>query len=233
MAKFLATSGVNWQLDELIKNARERIVLISPFLSVSDHIKELLIDKNLMKIDIRMVYGKSELHPKEIEWMKGLDFLRTSYCQNLHAKCYMNEDTAIITSMNLYQFSQQNNNEMGILISRNEDEDIYKDIWDEANRIIRSSEEVKLSAEKVIFSSEKESPGEEETETKLTTSKLGQKLKLKVADMERILCDQGFLETKNGKYVLTDLGKSIGGESSYSKFKKDNYFLWPSDLVLK
>ncbi len=34
--------------------------------------------------------------------------------QNLHAKCYLNEKAAIITSMNLYDFSQVNNNEMGV-----------------------------------------------------------------------------------------------------------------------
>ena len=83
--------------------------------------KELLADKNRLKIDVRIVYGKSELQPQEIEWLRGLTFVRTSFCKNLHAKCYLSETMCIITSLNLYEFSQVNNNEMGILIERAED----------------------------------------------------------------------------------------------------------------
>ena len=37
--------------------------------------------------------------------------------EKLHAKCYMNEDTAIITSMNLYEASEKNR-ELGVLIQK-------------------------------------------------------------------------------------------------------------------
>ena len=121
MAKFLNTSATNYFLEELIKNARERLIIISPFLKLNDRIKELLEDKNRMKLDIRVVYGKSELQPEEISWLRSQEYIRTSFCKNLHAKCYMNEQTCIITSLNLYEFSQINNNEMGVLIERDAD----------------------------------------------------------------------------------------------------------------
>ncbi|HHY0576020.1 TPA: phospholipase D family protein, partial [Vibrio parahaemolyticus] len=149
MAKFLNTSATNYYLEELIKNASERLILISPFLKLNDRIKELLEDKDRLKIDIRIIYGKSELQPDEINWLKGLSFVRTSFCKNLHAKCYMNESSCIITSLNLYEFSQVNNNEMGIFIDRDEDAEIYKDSYEEAQRIIRISDEVRISLEKV------------------------------------------------------------------------------------
>lgn len=101
MAKFLNTSATNYYLEELIKQTRERLIIISPFLKFNDRIKELLADKDRMKIDVRLVYGKSELAPQEINWLRSLEFVRTSFCQNLHAKCYLNEEAAIITSMNL------------------------------------------------------------------------------------------------------------------------------------
>ncbi|KIS98476.1 phospholipase D family protein, partial [Vibrio parahaemolyticus] len=106
MAKFLNTSATNYYLEELIKNASERLILISPFLKLNDRIRELLEGKDRLKIDIRIVYGKSELQPDEINWLKGLSFVRTSFCKILHAKCYMNESACIITSLNLYEFSQ-------------------------------------------------------------------------------------------------------------------------------
>lgn len=61
MAKFLNTSGTTYYLEELIKNAQERLYLISPYLKLNDRVKELLEDKDRMKIDVRIVYGKSEL----------------------------------------------------------------------------------------------------------------------------------------------------------------------------
>ena len=121
MAKFLNTSATNYFLEELIKSTNDKLILISPFLKLNNRIKELLEDKNRMKIDIRIVYGKIELKNEEINWLKELSFIRTSFCENLHAKCYMNEKMCIVTSMNLYEFSQVNNNEKGILIKRDED----------------------------------------------------------------------------------------------------------------
>lgn len=177
MAKFLNTSATNYFLEELIKNASERLVLISPFLKLNDRIKELLEDKNRLKIDVRIVYGKNELQPEEINWLKELSFIRTSFCKNLHAKCYLNEESCIITSLNLYEFSQVNNNEMGIAVTRAEDNDLYRDAYEEAQRIIRISDEIRMSFEKVS----KDTPTSESTvadesdddNEKLTTSKLG------------------------------------------------------------
>jgi len=70
MAKFLNTSATNYFLEELIKEAKDRLVLISPYLKLNDRVKELLADKNRLKIDVRMVYGKSELQPAEISWLR-------------------------------------------------------------------------------------------------------------------------------------------------------------------
>lgn len=149
MAKFLNTSATNYFLEELIKNARERVILISPFLKLNDRVKELLADKNRLKIDVRIIYGKSELQPEEIRWLNDLTYVRTSFCKNLHAKCYLSEDLCIITSLNLYEFSQINNNEMGILLRRDDDADLYRDAYEEAQRIIRISDEVRISMERI------------------------------------------------------------------------------------
>ena len=105
MAKFLNTSATNYFLEEMIKDASDRLILISPFLKLNDRMKELLADKNRLKIDVRIVYGKSELQPQEIEWLRGLTYIRTSFCKNLHAKCYMNENMCIVTSLNLHSIS--------------------------------------------------------------------------------------------------------------------------------
>ena len=116
MAKFLNTTGVSYHLEELIKNTTEKLILISPYLQFNDRIKEHLQNLNITKRDIRIVYRENKLHPDENNWLAQQIGIRASICKNLHAKCYLNESEAIITSMNLYEFSQVNNNEMGIII---------------------------------------------------------------------------------------------------------------------
>lgn len=148
MAKFLDTTGVSYHLQQLINKTNEKLVIISPFLKINDRIKQSLEDKNRMKIDIRIVYGKNELHPDENNWLKSMTSIRLSFCKDLHAKCYLNENEAILTSMNLYEFSQVNNNEMGIHIDKVKDLELYKDLYEEAQRLIRISDEIVISVEK-------------------------------------------------------------------------------------
>lgn len=230
MAKFLNTSATNYFLEELIKEAKDRLILISPFLKLNDRMKELLADKNRLKIDVRIVYGKSELQPEEINWLKELTYIRTSFCKNLHAKCYLNEELCIITSLNLYEFSQINNNEMGVLIRRADDSDLYKDAYEEAQRIIRISEEVRISLERVSNETESKQDTEDSSD-KLTSSKLAQKLGIKTNDLIEKLVAGGYLELKEGKHYLSGKGKEVGGEFRMSP-RFGPYFLWPENFKL-
>ena len=149
MAKFLDTAGVSFYLQQLINGANEKLILISPYLKISDRLKQSITDKDLMKIDIRLIYGKTEIELSENNWLKSLKSIRTSFCQNLHAKCYLNEKEAIITSMNLYDFSQVNNNEMGIYVTKAEDTELYSAIYAESMRLVRISDEIKVSVTQV------------------------------------------------------------------------------------
>ncbi len=250
MAKFLNSSGTTYHLEELIKNASDRLIIISPYLKLNERIKELLEDRNRLKIDIRIVYGKNDLHPEEINWLKNLTFIRTSFCKNLHAKCYLNENECIITSLNLYEFSQVNNNEMGVLIYRNDDAKLYADTYEEAQRIIRISDEVRMSLEKVsdtqsqsesntkIASTASQSPATSTASTtdatpnysKLTTAKLAKELGLKTQELNEKLLAAGYLETQEGELVLTDAGRAAGGISKKGKFGE--FCLWDAGMVV-
>jgi hypothetical protein len=250
MAKFLNTSATNYFLEELIKDAKDRLVLVSPFLKLNDRMKELLSDKNRLKIDVRIVYGKSELQPQEIDWLRGLSYIRTSFCKNLHAKCYLNEELCIITSLNLYEFSQVNNNEMGILIRRSEDAALYRDAYEEAQRIIRISDEVRISLERVTSSTEANADdkntsaptathslqGEATNEAveasssgKLSSSKLAQKLGMRTAELLDRFTAAGYLIVEDGNHRLTAKGAESGCEF-VARSRFGPYFLWPVNL---
>jgi hypothetical protein len=161
--------------------------------------------------------------------------VRTSFCQNLHAKCYLNERYAIITSMNLYDFSQVNNNEMGVIFDRDQEQKLYRDTYEEAQRLIRISDEVRLAAEKVQHPKEDEPPASDQTDgngyDKLTTFKLAKALGLRTADLNERLLAAGLVEKDGEGFKVTGKGKEAGGELRYSK-KFGPFFLWPADLKL-
>lgn len=233
MAIFLNTSATSFYLEELIKDASERVVLISPFLKLNDRIKELLEYKDRLKIDVRIVYGKAELQPAELNWLKELLYVRTSYCKNLHAKCYLSEESCIITSLNLYEFSQVNNNEMGVLIRRESDDVMYKDAYEEAQRIIRISDEVRISLETIAPEEPEIVQKADESKTgseKLTTSRLAKKLNLSSKEFRSRLVSSGYLEPDGDEHKLTPKSVGIGAEAKRGRYGE--YFIWPEDLSL-
>ena len=149
MARFLDTSGISHHLSEIIKNTDARLLIISPYLRFNRLIKEQLERQRLvLRKEVCVVYGKSELRPEESDWLAKTG-IRTNLREHLHAKCYMNEKQALITSMNLYEFSQQNNDEMGILVSAEEDPELFRDIKEDAERILQASKEVTISVTQV------------------------------------------------------------------------------------
>lgn len=142
----------------------------------------------------------------------------------------MNEDMCIVTSLNLYEFSQVNNNEMGILIQRAEDGQLYKDAYEEAQRIIRISDEVRISLERVTSAPEAVSRDDDKdadsanAEDKLTSSKIGQKLGLKTAQFLDRATEQGFLLFDCDKHTVTPKGEHVDVEF-VAKSRFGPYFL--------
>lgn len=149
MAKFITTNGISYHLEQLIQQTEDKLILISPYLQFSSKIKEEIQNLNLLKRDIRIIYRENKLSIDDNKWLQSQYGIRSSLCENLHAKCYINEKQGIITSMNLYEYSQQNNNEMGIFFTKEEDPNIYEDAYKEASRLLRISKEVQLSIREV------------------------------------------------------------------------------------
>jgi phosphatidylserine/phosphatidylglycerophosphate/cardiolipin synthase-like enzyme len=231
MAKFLTTNGINYLVEEIIKGARERIVLVSPYLKLNSRIKELLGDGYRPDIDMRIVYGKKELDAPERQWLRSVPHIRTSFCQNLHAKCYLNESICVITSLNLHLYSQQNNNEMGVMVKRSTDHQMFSDITAEVDRLLRISESTHQDRENLVLERPSAARTREDSPeyTELTTSRLAAKLGLQTRVLVDKLIGNGFLYLKDGRKHLTDAGKSAGGHQEFSS-KKGQFILWPANL---
>lgn len=123
MAKFITESELNSEVEKAILNAKERLILISPYVKLHDRLKSALLDKKKeVELKIILVFGKNEgdalrsMSWEDVNFFKQFPNIEIRWEKRLHAKYYANETMAILTSMNLYSYSQDNNIEAGVLI---------------------------------------------------------------------------------------------------------------------
>ena len=139
MAEFLTAKACTAKIEEMVREAGEKIWLISPYIDIDEQLKQRLRARARAGIEMRLVYRGKKLPEGESEWLNSIDSLEIRSHANLHAKCYMNEREALITSLNLYEYSQVNNVEWGILVSRFGDEELYEQIRKEAVHVFQNS----------------------------------------------------------------------------------------------
>ncbi|MFH2027931.1 MAG: phospholipase D-like domain-containing protein [Nanoarchaeota archaeon] len=147
MAKFLNTRKAVAAIEELIKEADTKLILISPYLKLSKDFKELLTYRNTQDKITTIIFGKQELKPDEMKFLENLRFVILKFNEDLHAKCYVNDKQMIITSLNLYEFSMANNKEMGVLIDLNDSNDkiVYDEAFKEIDYIENTSQKFKFN----------------------------------------------------------------------------------------
>ncbi len=125
MATFLTGNDLNAQLENLFEYAEDYIILISPYIKLHDrYASALKAKKDNPNLKITVVFGKNEddfsksMKQEDFIFFKDFPNIEIRYEKRLHAKYYANESSAILTSMNLYNFSQDNNIEAGVLTNR-------------------------------------------------------------------------------------------------------------------
>jgi len=238
MAKFLNTTGVSYHLEELIKNTKDRLILISPYLQFHKRVKNHLENLNVQKRDIRIIYRENKLQVEESNWLESQIGIRTSLCNTLHAKCYLNENEAIVTSMNLYSFSQQNNDEMGIYVTKEKDADLYNDIYNEVQRLLTISEEIRVSVKTVDKEIEQktEKTFKKVQENKdfsksklLTTKELSNLTGLSSRKVNSWFTDNKLMYKKEDDWITTKRGKEAGGIEKSGQYGQ--FVIWPEDIA--
>lgn len=122
MAKFISGKQLVEAVDDIIYNAKSRLLIISPFIKLDDHFKKLFEKhKNNAEVGIIIGFGKNEdnvsksLNYEDFEFFKGFPNVGIVYIPNLHAKYYSNEKIGLVTSINLLDSSFKNNIEYGVL----------------------------------------------------------------------------------------------------------------------
>lgn len=155
MAKFLTTQGTSYHIENVIMDAKKKLVLVSPYLQISKTFFERLRDASSKGVQVKIIFGKDELKPNERNSLAELKNLELFFFENLHAKCYFNESEMVITSMNMYEFSEKNNREMGVHIIKQDDGELFDKAVEETLSIVKASELIQLTKTKRKFFQEK------------------------------------------------------------------------------
>ena len=139
MATFIAGgTAVNNELEKIVNEAKDQLILISPYIRLHHRLASALKGKlNKPFMELIVVFGKNEfdksrsLNESDLAIFKSFPDVKIYYEKHLHAKYYANESTAILCSMNLYDYSQNNNIEAGVLMKNS----IWKNL---ANNLVTS-----------------------------------------------------------------------------------------------
>ncbi len=161
MAEFLNKKKLLEWVPKLIETAEKNLMIISPYIQISDKIFALLVDAEKRGVETTLIYKEGELSDKERKRFYEIENLNLLFHPNLHSRCMYNEKYFLLTSMNLYEYSQKHNREMGVVFRRTDeessgwndykqgkdDESLFQDAIAEIQSILNSSEFEKESFE--------------------------------------------------------------------------------------
>ncbi len=139
MAKFLTTKGTSYAIEKLITDAKESLIIISPYMKVSKIIMSRLLAADKRGVNIIIVFRDREKSQILKNTFKQFEKINIYQHSDIHAKCYLNEEDAIVSSMNLYDYSERNNWEMSAVFNVEEDATPFTDIVDELKTIINGA----------------------------------------------------------------------------------------------
>lgn len=146
MVDFLNTASAYSEIESIISKADNRLVLISPYLKIPKLLLERLTYASEERgVNITLVCRKDSLKRQEFKSLKRINRLEILDLPNVHAKCFFNESSMVITSLNLYESSQENNREMGLRITHAEDSEAFMDAMAEAEFIIQRAHPIKIN----------------------------------------------------------------------------------------
>ena len=128
MARFLNSKSLKREIDRLLNYKSDYLYIISPYIK-GDELYEFLEDMHYEDTDVNIVYGKTKMNKGNYYDIMDFPNTRLYYLEDLHAKVFLNDSAAIISTMNLYDYSFDNNTECGVMFYR-KDSDGHTDVYD-------------------------------------------------------------------------------------------------------
>ena len=85
MVEFLTTMQVASTIETIIRKAKSDLIIVSPYLRISDIFLERLEDAADKNVPMKIIFGKDELKEDEILKLQKISNLELFFCENLLA----------------------------------------------------------------------------------------------------------------------------------------------------
>jgi hypothetical protein len=140
MAKFLTAQRASAEIEEIIRKADKEVVLISPYVKIPEPLMQRFKYLDEKNIKITLVCKGEDLKTEGKNRLSDIEHLELRFLERLHAKCFYNQESMVIGSLNLYESSLGDNHEMGVLLTLKEDHDLFLEAREEAYFIVKTAE---------------------------------------------------------------------------------------------
>ena len=114
----LRTHQISSEIIELIDRARDYCFLVTPYLHEWPLLTRALEGASRRRLPLSIITRTPDRD--RAAWYDSHPFVKLGFelvaLDRLHTKLYLNENTAIVSSMNLYDNSRENNFELGLLL---------------------------------------------------------------------------------------------------------------------
>jgi hypothetical protein len=220
MAHFINTFATNKIYRRLIDQSEERLVFLLPFLKLHPVLIEALDARKRPKLDLLFVYSHGRLTKQEVAWLKSQPHVRTRRCPMIHMRCCANEREIFVTSKGPYRLDTKERYDMGFLVVRDEDPEMFKAMHDDIYRIVGDSREA-VPAPYLV------KPANQPADELLPDWVIAERMKLSLNELYDLLIKDGYLvRGKDRKLALTPKGLEVGGKESFSR-RYGPHFVWP------
>ena len=233
------------KISTLITEANEKFYAVTPYLDLSKWRKILISLENAVKRGVKVKFYFREIKEKDFQVLHKLG-IELNQINGLHTKLYINENETIVSSMNLYEFSDLYS--IDIAIHFKEDRD-YNKIYDYFVKYILSKKNTEnfvsqTEKDKLVslhnflenrFSEYKINKGGEYLYTKnlvpifhlfIKPTEIGIKYPTKNPEKPKIIELRKKIENVyKGKFSERSYNTGIDGESG------NNYYIWEINLA--
>jgi len=160
-------------IKDIVRNAQkdERVALVTPYIKFDEKVRECIGEALARGVKVELLVRKgAERNPVDSEFL-GNTNIEVRELEYLHAKVYMSEKEALVTSQNLHDSSDRKSKEIGVITNEKKYlEVIFQTVnkwWAKADPVSNKDLLLSQSDRRVDF---KHSPGRTASDARAATS---------------------------------------------------------------
>lgn len=136
--EIFGTTELSYNIEKFFQEETSFFVIVTPYLKLNLRLWAKMKESFNRADLVIFIYRENQLKKEEVSLLKQINSIKLFSSKNLHAKIFANDNKCIISSMNLYEYSQINNHEIGIMIEKYNNKDLYLKALQEIKLILDS-----------------------------------------------------------------------------------------------